>query len=176
MDVVVWELTSDTGIPVFQCLILEREDTPTRELYAAMGMGCHPTAGIALLRALTEAAQSRLTLIAGSRDDVFRDEYRENSGAIRFLRHQKNLMKAGVPRRDFAGAPGCDFDTFNQDLDWLLGNLTRAGVRRVIAIDLTRPEFGIPVVRVVVPRLESFSQIPGYRPGPRAQAFAGAQL
>ena len=43
--------------------------------YTAQGMGAHPMRGIALSRALTEAAQSRLTYIAGSRDDVFRDMY-----------------------------------------------------------------------------------------------------
>ena len=39
------------------------------------GSGCHLSADIALSRALTEAAQSRLTVIAGSRDDLFRSTY-----------------------------------------------------------------------------------------------------
>lgn len=34
------------------------------------GGGCHPRPAIALTRALTEAAQSRLTLISGTRDDL----------------------------------------------------------------------------------------------------------
>ena len=41
------------------------------------GAGCHPDRVIALTRALTEAAQSRLTYIAGIRDDLLPSEYEE---------------------------------------------------------------------------------------------------
>ena len=40
-------------------------------------MGCHPSREGGLLRALTEAAQSRLTYIAGARDDCTRDDYEQ---------------------------------------------------------------------------------------------------
>ena len=43
-----------------------RKDPPLPEF----GAGCHPSRDIALLRALTEAAQARTTFIAGSRDDM----------------------------------------------------------------------------------------------------------
>jgi ribosomal protein S12 methylthiotransferase accessory factor YcaO len=36
-------------------------------------------------------------------------------------------------------------------------------------IDLTRSEFGIPVVRIVIPGLEGAHKVPGYIPGVRAQ-------
>ncbi|MFJ8158354.1 YcaO-like family protein [Streptomyces sp. NPDC094468] len=53
------------GLPV--CLAyLWSEDLPV--VFA--GGGCHTTAGIALTRALSEAVQSRLTLISGTRDDL----------------------------------------------------------------------------------------------------------
>jgi ribosomal protein S12 methylthiotransferase accessory factor YcaO len=44
----------------------------------------------------------------------------------------------------------------------------------VIAIDLTRPDFAIPVVRLVIPGLEWDPQHPNYQPGPRARQIAGA--
>jgi len=50
--------------------IADRDSDPTRRLPAAAGHGCHPCRAVALSRALTEAAQSRLTMISGSRDDV----------------------------------------------------------------------------------------------------------
>ena len=39
-----------------------------------------------------------------------------------------------------------------------------------VAVDLGRPEIGVPVVRVVVPGLEGCADDPGYAPGPRALA------
>lgn len=53
------------GIPVFAAYIWA-EDYPI--MFA--GSGCHALPEIALSRALTEAAQSRLTCIAGTRDDL----------------------------------------------------------------------------------------------------------
>jgi ribosomal protein S12 methylthiotransferase accessory factor len=58
-------------------------------------------------------------------------------------------------------------------LRWALDRLGVAGGERAIAVDLSRPEFGIPVVRLVVPGLEWDPHHPNYRPGRRAQAIAG---
>jgi ribosomal protein S12 methylthiotransferase accessory factor len=44
------------------------------------------------------------------------------------------------------------------------------GITRVVVIDLTKPEFGLPVVRVVIPGLEGTDHSPGYTPGARARA------
>ena len=70
--VAVWETTSDVALPCFDCLIIDRELNPLRPLPGSFGAGCHPCREVALLRALTEAAQSRLTSISGSRDDIDR--------------------------------------------------------------------------------------------------------
>ena len=67
---------SDIGIPSFRCHIYEAEDNPNDAQGTFFGAGCHPARSIALLRALTEAAQSRLTYISGSRDDIERRDYR----------------------------------------------------------------------------------------------------
>ncbi|MET7720717.1 YcaO-like family protein [Streptomyces mirabilis] len=57
------------GIPV--CLAyLWSEDYPVH----FAGAGCHTDPHVALSRAITEAAQSRLTCIAGTRDDLVSDE------------------------------------------------------------------------------------------------------
>ncbi len=57
-----------TGTPYFRCLIVDDEfDTP---VFCNGGYGCHPVAEIAAVRAVTEAAQSRLSFIQGARDDL----------------------------------------------------------------------------------------------------------
>lgn len=57
---------------------------------------------------------------------------------------------------------------------WQLQQLRNAGIDRVIMIDLTRSEFGIPVVRVVIPGLEGSHKVPGYIPGIRARVALGS--
>ncbi len=61
----VFETTSDLGVASFLCTVVDAAADPSRPVPAAGGLGCHPAREIALARALTEAAQSRLTLIAG---------------------------------------------------------------------------------------------------------------
>jgi ribosomal protein S12 methylthiotransferase accessory factor YcaO len=60
VTVAVWDLDSQVGLPVYECLIVDSDDDAAWTQVPASGCGCHPTRGIALLRALTEAAQSRL--------------------------------------------------------------------------------------------------------------------
>jgi hypothetical protein len=66
----VWETTSDIGVPAFFAWIMERTDGAGGAARSAIGQGCHLEPRIALSRALTEAAQHRLTVISGARDDL----------------------------------------------------------------------------------------------------------
>lgn len=166
----VWDTTSDVGIPSFLCTITDQQDNPMRLLYPTAGMGCHPARHVALLRALTEAAQSRLTAIAGSRDDLHRGEY-ERYRNPDLLRAHRARIAGGSPRRDFRDVPSFEADTFDDDVTWEVERLRAAGIERIVAVDLTRPEFRIPVVRVVIPGLEGVHSLPDYAPGRRAQAF-----
>ena len=63
--VAVWDITSDVGIAAFACFIVPRADNTMWHCMVATGYGCHPAREVALARALTEAAQSRLTVISG---------------------------------------------------------------------------------------------------------------
>src|SRR5882724_9523185 len=62
MAVGIWDATSDVGVATMHAEIVERgERQPPFFPQAISGDGCHPSRNIALTRALTEAAQSRLT-------------------------------------------------------------------------------------------------------------------
>jgi ribosomal protein S12 methylthiotransferase accessory factor len=166
VEVAVWEATSDIGVPVYTCVIVDRE--PLRPIAPMGGSGCHPSRAVALSRALTEAAQSRLTLITGARDDVH-CHARPEGGALAAARRALDLLAASPPVRAFGEAPDHDGETFADDVAFLLGRLAGAGITQVITVDLSKPAFGIPVVRAVVPGLESNPEVPGYLPGPRAR-------
>ena len=43
-----------------------------------------------------------------------------------------------------------------KDIKLILNGLRNAGIKRAIIIDLTNPKVGIPVVRTIVPGLETF--------------------
>jgi ribosomal protein S12 methylthiotransferase accessory factor len=66
---------------------------------------------------------------------------------------------------------GAQHSDIREDIRWMLARLAAAGLSRVYAVDLTRPEIGVPVVRVIVPGLE-FTAIDEYRVGPRVRRAA----
>lgn len=168
----VWETTTDVGLPSFDCLIVDRDLDPLRPLPASFGAGCHPCREIALMRALTEAAQSRLTSISGSRDDMDRPSH-ERAHRPDNLRALHALVIGEAGRSDFRNVPSYNCDTFEEDVQLQLEHLRQAGLKEAVCVDLTRPEFEIPVVKIVIPGLEPPHRIAGYVPGPRALARAG---
>jgi ribosomal protein S12 methylthiotransferase accessory factor len=165
VDIIVWDTTSDVGVPSFMCVISDDD------LHGALGAGCHPDRAIALLRALTEAAQSRLTYVSGARDDMYRRAYARYANADA-REHHKALL-ADPPVRSFGSVPTFEGRTLDADVDWLVAQLRQAGLDQVVVVDLTRPDIRIPVVRAIVPGLEGpEDHIPGYVPGPRARSMA----
>ena len=166
----LWDVTSDIGVPAFICDIPAATDDPSGGLRRFRGAGCHPNRAIALARAMTEAAQIRLTYIAGIRDDLL--DYAE-SAKDRLGAALLDAVSQAAEARSFADVPDFNSDDVTADLRWELERLRAVGVDRAIAVDLTRPEFGIPVVRMVIPGLEWDCTHPRYVPGPRARRAAG---
>ena len=166
VGVIASDLTTDVGLPVFSVTVVNRGRDLVRRFPAAMGGGCHPDRAVALSRALTEAAQGRLTLIAGSRDDFSPGYYRQIKDADVLETHLARLDIAAT--RSFTEVPNVQASTIDEDVTNELDRLKAAGVRQAILVDLTRPELGIPVVRMVVPRLEGWTDkaeanVPGER-------------
>lgn len=151
IDVLVWDLTTETGVPVFNCLALETDTPWYHPLPQTQGSGCHPRRSVALSRALTEAAQARATVIVGSRDDIGRDRQ-----SWYFDPEQRRAVGDAVrdrPLRDYGEVPDVDHPTINEDLDWLLTRLAASGAGSAVVVDLTIEDLGVPVVKAVVPGL-----------------------
>ena len=165
-----WETTTDIGIPSFFCCILDERAGGSHD---GAGAGCHPVGEIALLRALSEAIQVRNTSITGSRDDLSPGEYRRDRREER-RRRVRLLMRSDARGRDFQATPSYRSDSFAADLRWLLQCLQGAGIDQVLAVDLRRAEFEIPVVRIVIPGLEAPHDDDGYVAGPRARAVSSS--
>jgi len=167
LDIRIWNVTSDIGIPCFHCLIMGENH------YLAdpeFGSGCHPDRRVALLRAITEAVQARTTFISGSRDDFEPRLYAEEQ------RVKRQASCAAIMKNDasiirFDSVPDQVFDTIYEDLDRTIRKLMERGIKEVIWVDLALPEFAIPVARVIVPGLEgAFDTSDQYVVGARAHA------
>lgn len=174
VDVGIWEITSDVGLPAFLVRIAPREALPQHTIRPATGMGCHPAREVALSRALTEAAQSRLTFISGARDDMPRAQYLKHLDPAAMQTWTARIRKTDGGR-DFATCPSFHGRTLDQDLEHLLARLKAVGIDEAVAVDLTKPEFGIPVSRVVIPGLESIDESPDYLYGDRARTILEAR-
>lgn len=167
IKVSVWNTTTDVGVPSFYCMILGQGV----DAHLGAGAGCHPSKQIALLRALTEAVQTRNTYISGSRDDLSPQEY-TRTGIDQKHREAEKHMRGEGGEQDFRTIPSQEFDTFEQDHDWILKRLGLASIHTVITVDLTKPELGVPVVRAVIPELELPDDEDDYLPGHRARALS----
>ncbi len=168
VDVAVWETTSDLGVPSYLCSALDRVSSSFRPVGLARGAGCNPVPAVALARALTEAAQSRVTRIVGTRDDIQREDFEALQSDEKHEAHRAQMATPQVPPSRFGQDPPAAGVTLRDHVTWMCRRLRAAGVGPAIAIDLSRPELPISVVRTIVPGLEALSEVRGYCPGERA--------
>lgn len=142
------DLTSDTRIPTIGCTITDPK-APRTVHNCFSGYGTHPDSRIALSRALTEAAQSRLAFIQGGREDL--PEY------LRNLESQSLDIGDGPPRSiAFNEIESNEHASINEDVELMVERMGRAGFAQIVVVDITKAAVGIPAVRVVVPRAESW--------------------
>lgn len=165
-----WEITSDIGIPTYYAVVVDDpESAEWRPIPMCSGSGTHLDPEIALSRAVHEAIQSRATIISGSRDDLFPGDYIRSGNRSDHARAVQ-AIKSQTPPRSIGDLRPPIADDFEGDLRTILGRLRDAGLDSVIVVDLSRPEVGIAVVKVVVPGLEPPRQA-FYRPGERANRY-----
>ena len=161
-------LDSDIGVPVFRSVIIDHQypSADGENTRKFIGLGASPNAAIAATRSITEAVQSRIALVQGARDsfNTLSPDWRRSTGAS----HRQDVAER--MRVSLDTVPTFETDDLLEDLEYLISRLRRAGFKRVLAIDLTRGDFEIPVVRVRVPGLASFA-VNRARPGWRCLRY-----
>jgi len=154
IEIIFKDITSDIQVPTILAAVddLKLKD-PT---LLVMGMGTHIDPKVAIYRAITEAAQSRLTQIHGAREDTQKADMKRRIGYERIRRlnwYYINKFDIKTKTSDFVLKSS---DDILEDINTLLNVLSKRGINKVIVVDLTRKELGIPVVRVLVPQLEQY--------------------
>jgi thioglycine synthase len=164
-DVYLRDITSDIGVATCAAAA---DDVRLRDpTLLTTGMGTHTSAKVAVLRALTEVAQSRLTQIHGAREDTTLADFRKRIGYERTKKLNSHWFE-GSEKRSFKDVPSFESDDFLLDIKYMLGKLEEAGLHQAAVVDLTREEIGIPVVRIIVPGLE-MSAVDPERVGKRSR-------
>jgi ribosomal protein S12 methylthiotransferase accessory factor len=150
LPLLIKDITSDIGIPTFAAGSVEWISHDYG--YLTEGHGSHPDARIALSRAITEVSQARAANIQGARDDLRKIHYGENNTddkrAWQFIPSNEKISFNEI--RSFYNEDILD------DIKLIVQNLKNVGFKTAAIVDLTNPELGIPVVRAIVPGLETF--------------------
>jgi ribosomal protein S12 methylthiotransferase accessory factor len=142
MKVAVYELTWCQGLPTI-LVDMVGPDLP----HVWRGAGCHTSPIVAVSRALTEAAQSRLTYISGARDDLTQFADLGGSAAGPYVAFEPPTGERSLEELESLAS-----EDVTTDLGRVLDTLLSHGLEP-FWIDLTRPELGVPVVRCFVPTL-----------------------
>lgn len=147
----LFDLTRDTGVPIFRCTIL---DSSNNSPGAFSGFGCSLDPVTAARRAITEACQGRAAYIGGARDDLFRRRFI----LMKNLRMDILLdMYESLPlRRNMSDYIEVHFDSIDEELSELVAKLKHAGITEVYCKTLYTchdPDFTI--VKVICPQLET---------------------
>ena len=155
LELIVRDFTTDIAVPTYGAVLVDTSGQGLSQ--PACGFGAHLDPEVALVRAITEAAQSRVVIIAGSRDDVFTaDRFRPGPAPV------PGSGPLAVQRESQAS------NTFQGDLRTLLTLLSKQGMDRVVVTDLRQAPFDLDVVKVWVPGLEEYCLVSQYQPGDRA--------
>ncbi|MBB4482571.1 YcaO-like family protein [Rhizobium etli] len=156
MRLLLLDMTTDIGVPAFLAVIMPgnlSDRVDARWAHVCGGCGCHPDPVRAALRAITEAAQSRLTAIAGSRDDFSPRVYQrlDRSAAMQQvveLWEGDGRMRAFQPRHRRPA-------TIQETIGHIADRLTATGIEQIVVVPFPHYQaLPVSVVRVIVPGLE----------------------
>ena len=158
------DFTADVNIPT---IAASADDTLLKDAgLLTLGIGTHLDPEVAVLRALTEVAQSRATQIHGAREDTVRADFARTAGYERMKRINKYYFQEEDEKIRLSDIENRSTDSITKDIDIVLEELKSNEIEHVLYYDLTRPELNVNVVRVIIPTMELYSIDPsraGYR-------------
>jgi ribosomal protein S12 methylthiotransferase accessory factor len=154
------DATSDTRIPVMLASLVEEVNPDLPRSH--MGAGAHPDPTIAALRALTEATQSRAVDVQGVREDLSDSTqnvpaYLTHTQRSKAINRRNWLIRGSQKKKAFQDVTRIRNEDTLDDIRLMLDCLRQVGLETAIEIDLTDPELGVPVTRVIVPGAESWA-------------------
>ena len=158
------DFTADIKIPT---IAASADDTVTKDAgLLTLGMGTHLDPEVAILRALTEVAQSRATQINGAREDTVRADFAREAGYERMKRINKYYFRDEEEKINLSNIENKSTSSITKDIEIVKNELMANDIEKILYVDLTRPELDVSVVRIVIPEMELYALDPtraGYR-------------
>jgi thioglycine synthase len=155
INVKLLDLTADINITTMAAV---SDDTVLKDpALLSLGVGTHLNPEVAVIRALTEVAQSRATQIHGTREDTNRAVFMRKAGYDRMKRINKHWFSDDHKLIDITDLKDQSKVSFKEDIETCLKILDKNGFDKVYYMDLTRSQVKIPVARVIIPGLEVYS-------------------
>jgi ribosomal protein S12 methylthiotransferase accessory factor YcaO len=150
IKLMIKDITTNIKIPTFNVACVEWISHDYG--YLAEGHGTHPDKRIAILRAITEVSQTRAANIQGARDDLRKIHYKDNNtddkNAWQFMSSQKIT--------NFSDIITYQNEDILDDINLIIKFFKEVGLNKAIIVNLTNPKINVPVVRAIVPGLETF--------------------
>jgi ribosomal protein S12 methylthiotransferase accessory factor len=170
---VVRDITSDLGVPAFFASVAD--ESITGYPMAHSGFGAHPSAEVAVRRALAELAQSRCVDIQAVREDILppgaiAEHFALHTRRISAVNPKSWCLGRSQHLRKLSDVPSNSFASIEEDLRFLLQRFAACGLEQVIVVDFTPNINTHSVVRVIVPGIELWATDHG-RFGQRAVEF-----
>ncbi len=165
----LFDLTTSIAVPTIYAVLGPSIGT-ARHAEITTGAAAHPDRMVAARKAALEAAQTRISLVSGARDDIDAGLYRQES------RSDLRALLAMTPRAEWSAPLISSVPPDSRALvDEVLQHLAAAGLKQAVAVPLGGAELGIAVEKLFVPGLEDRLTNRNWRPGPRAaRAMLGA--
>lgn len=161
----LYDCTTDIGIPVYNCFLFDNMH-PEYMCVHGMGAGLHPKD--AMIRALTESAQSRVVFNAGSRDLFFQEDFEvssRNSSSTIFK------IADSQKRHNYSSEYEIEIKPdYVEQINYCIDKLRSVGLEQVLVFPLVPETNKIQVVRVLVPGAEGYI-VSSYNPDVRALSY-----
>jgi ribosomal protein S12 methylthiotransferase accessory factor len=152
VEIILKDLTSEFEIPVVAAV---SDDSSKNPLMLCVGVGCHLHPEIAILRALTEVAQSRASQLHGFRRDAkLREEFTSKIPYERLKRIHKKWFEY-EEEISISDMPNNARYDLKKDLKFIKDKISEFGFDRLIYVDLNK--VGVDAVRVIIPKMEVYT-------------------
>lgn len=143
----IFDLSNALNVPTYTACLFDVAGFHGQGAF--LGTGAHLSSAVAISRAITEAIQSRVTIISGTRDDMYPSVYQSlKSQSIQNYDPKKSfaLQESTTVAYQETTVPS----DFSSCIETLLNTL-RQEFDEIIVYNHTRKEFGVPVVHVIIP-------------------------
>ena len=152
----VLDLTADLGIPAFAA-VNRRHGASAEDI--VIGFGAHLDARVGIMRALTEMNQFMPALLTRQPDGTtiygFNDPASVNWWKNAKLAEELHLQPLEGPPLRLSALPSAATGNVLEHLHACFSRVEARGME-VLLLDQTRPDIGLPVVKVIVPGMRHF--------------------